>query len=66
LPATPAGRVLFASGGVMTAAFSHFEDFRRLVEITRIIFTLGVNLFTNGKLKSLPPRENFPTTLSFW
>jgi hypothetical protein len=49
----------------MTAAFSRLEDFRRLVEITQPIFTLGINLFPNGKLKPLPQRENFPTTLSF-
>ena len=49
----------------MMAAFSRLGDFRRLVELIQLFFTLGINLFTNTKLKSLPQRENFPTTLSF-
>jgi hypothetical protein len=51
---------------MMPAAFSRIRDFRQLVKMTPTIFTLGVNLFANEKLKSLPQRETFPTTLSFW
>ncbi len=42
----------------MTAAFSRLGDFRRLVEITRTIFTLGINLFTKWKTQINTAKRN--------